>query len=96
MEQLRTLGKNSSTPAPIEKKGDIMTPENYITLLYSMIKLFTKINDFQRMLHTFYLASWTFNIEISITKTKSLVIANVPVRCKVVVEDTIKQVMYVI
>lgn len=51
-------------------------------------------DDLQRLTHQFYLTSSRYNMEISIQKTKSLVVAKNPVRCKLIVNDqAIEQVM---
>jgi len=45
--------------------------------------------DEQRLLHQFYLTAKRYNMSIAINKTKSLVVAKEPRRCKLVVIDKI-------
>lgn len=51
-------------------------------------------DDLQRMIYQFYLTSARYNMAISVQKTKSLVVAKNPIRCKLAVNDQIiEQVM---
>ena len=51
-------------------------------------------DNLQRLLYTFQQSAKEYNMEISTTKTKSLVISKEPIRCKLVVENhPIEQVM---
>ncbi|XP_055389323.1 uncharacterized protein LOC129618543 [Condylostylus longicornis] len=51
-------------------------------------------DELQKLLHQFYITSSKLNMEISVAKTKSLVIAKEPLRCKLAVNDKIiEQVM---
>ncbi|XP_045461986.1 uncharacterized protein LOC123672057 [Harmonia axyridis] len=53
-------------------------------------------DDLQRLLFKFYTKAKKLNMEISTTKTKSLVVSKEPIRCKLVVEDRpVEQVMRV-
>jgi len=51
-------------------------------------------DELQRLLHQFYLTAKRYNMSIAINKTKSLVVAQEPRRCKIAVNDEIvEQVM---
>ncbi|XP_050447499.1 uncharacterized protein LOC126849579 [Cataglyphis hispanica] len=51
-------------------------------------------DELQKLLHQFYLTATLYNMMISVPKTKSLVIAKEPIRCKLAVNDEIiEQVM---
>lgn len=44
-------------------------------------------NRLQRLLHRFSLTARRYNMEIFVPKTKSLVVAKEPVRCKLAIND---------
>lgn len=44
-------------------------------------------DDLQRLLYQFHLTSTQYNMEISVKKTKSLVVAEERVRCKLAIND---------
>lgn len=64
------------------------TGNHEIRLLCYAVLIANSEDDLQRLLQTFHRTAHIYNMEISKTKTKSMVIAREPIRCKLVIDDS--------